>query len=96
MGYANGRVKIKESDPTILGSTANRNGVRYGAGIRYNMLERWSFMMDYSQINYSDSKSSTYDPFGNVYKSTRIYPTTAQVDFGVIYNFDVPKKVFVK
>lgn len=96
VGYANGHVRIRESDPTIQSSTSNRSGIRYGAGIRYNMFDRWSLMMDYSQINYSKIKSHVFEPFGNVTKDTRIYPNTAQVAFGLIYNFDAPPPVFVK
>ncbi|WP_010652662.1 outer membrane protein [Fluoribacter dumoffii] len=96
VGYANGRVKINESDPTIQSSTSNRSGVRYGAGVRYNMFSRWTLMMDYSQINYTKIKSFVFEPFGGVSKSTRIYPNTAQVAFGIIYNFDAPQPVFVK
>ncbi len=95
-GYANGWVKINESDPSIKSSSSNRSGIRYGAGVRYNMLERWTLMMDYSQINYSKIKSHMFDPFGNVTKDTKIYPNTAQVAFGVIYAFDAPKKLFIK
>lgn len=96
VGYANGHVKINESDPTIQSSSSNRSGIRYGAGIRYNVINNWIFMMDYSQINYSRIKSHVFEPFGNVTKDTRIYPNTAQVDFGLIYSFDAPKAVFVK
>lgn len=96
VGYANGRVKINDSDPTIKSSSSNRSGIRYGAGVRYNMIDRWTLMMDYSQINYSKIKSHVFEPFGGVTKDTKIYPNTAQVAFGIIYNFDTPKKAFVK
>lgn len=96
IGYGNGHVKIKESDPTIRSTTSNRSGIRYGAGIRYNMFNRWTLMMDYSQINYSKIKSFVYEPFGNVSKNTHISPNTAQVAFGLIYSFDTPKPIFTK
>ncbi|CEG58405.1 outer membrane protein [Legionella fallonii] len=96
IGYINGRVKINESDPTIASATKNRNGIRYGLGLRQNITERLTVMMDYSQINYQSIDSLTFEPFGGVTKSTQIFPNSAQVAFGVLYNFDVPKKEYVK
>lgn len=96
IGYINGRLKIKQSDPSINSSTSNRNGIRYGLGIRHDITEQVTLMMDYSQINYDSIKSDTFDPFGGVRKTTKLYSNTAQVAFGLIYNFDAPKKVFVK
>lgn len=96
IGYANGRLKIAESDPTIQSMTKNRSGLRYGIGIRHEFKPRWVFMMDYSQINYNSVTSHVYEPFGEVTKETRITPHTAQVAFGLIYCFDAPEKVYVK
>jgi outer membrane immunogenic protein len=96
VGYINGRLKIRESDPTIRSMTKNRNGIRYGVGIRHNLTNEWTLMMDYSQINYASVKSTVFEPFGGVLKQTRITANTAQVGFGIIYNFDVPKKAYVK
>ncbi len=96
IAYANGHVKIKESDPTIRSNTRNCNGLRYGLGLRHYLSTQWAFMMDYSQVNYQDVNSFVYEPFGAVAKTTTISPNTAQVAFGLIYNFDEPKKVFVK
>ncbi len=96
IAYANGRIKIRESDPTIRSNSVNRDGIRYGLGLRQNVTDRWIFMMDYSQIHYKDIKSRVFEPMGNVTKSTRIIPNTAQVAFGVIYNFDVPVKAYSK
>lgn len=90
IGYTNGRVKLRDSDPTIQSGTKNCNGVRYGLGIRHHLPKQWTLMMDYSQINYQKIKSFVYEPFGNVTKSTHIYPNSAQVAFGLIYNFDQP------
>lgn len=96
VGYINGRLKIRESDPTIHSSTTNRNGIRYGGGVRHNLTPKWTLMMDYSQVNYDSITGTVYEPFGGVTKKTKITPNTAQVAFGVIYNFDAPQKVFVK
>lgn len=96
IGYANGRLKIVESDPTIRNSNRNRSGIRYGLGIRHDLTPRLTAMMDYSQINYKSVTSHTFEPFGGVTKDTRISPSTAQVGFGLIYNFDVPEKAYVK
>lgn len=96
IGYINGRLKIHESDPTIRSMTANRNGIRYGLGLRHDLTNVWTLMMDYSQINYQNVKSTVFEPFGGVTKSTKITPNTAQVAFGMIYNFDVPAKAYVK
>lgn len=96
VGYANGKLKIVESDPTIKSFNKNRNGIRYGLGIKHNLTTQWALMMDYSQINYSSVKGSTFEPIGGVLKTTKITPNTAQVGFGVIYNFDQPQPVYVK
>ncbi|KTD11420.1 outer membrane protein [Legionella jamestowniensis] len=96
IGYANGRLKIVESDPTIQSITKNRSGIRYGLGIRHALTSRFTFMMDYSQITYQSVKSSVFEPFGTVTKHTKIRPNTAQVGFGVIYNFDQPEPMYVK
>ncbi|MFC3908768.1 outer membrane protein [Legionella dresdenensis] len=93
IGYSNGRVKINESDPTIKSAKTNRGGVRYGLGIRYNWVERWTLMMDYSQINYRGIKSLVFEPIGGVSKSAKISPATGQVAFGVLYSFDDTKQV---
>lgn len=96
VGYINGRLKISESDPSIRSMTKNRSGIRYGAGLRHDLTEQWTVMMDYSQINYDSVKSKVYDPFGDVTKRSKIRANTAQVAFGVLYNFDKPKKAYVK
>ncbi|MBA2711681.1 MAG: outer membrane beta-barrel protein [Tatlockia sp.] len=96
IAYANGRIKIRESDPTIRSNSLNRDGLRYGLGLRQDITDRWVFMMDYSQIHYNDIKSRVFEPMGNVTKSTRIIPNSAQVAFGVIYKFGVPIKAYIK
>lgn len=96
IGYINGRVKINESDPTIQSASSNADGLRWGLGLRQNILERWTVMMDYSQAHYQNIDSFVFEPFGGVAKSTQIFPNSAQVAFGIIYNFDVPKKEYAK
>ncbi|MFI4963585.1 MAG: outer membrane protein [Legionellales bacterium] len=90
IGYANGHLKIVESDPTIHSSSTRRGGIRYGLGIRHGILPHWSVMMDYSQINYRGVKSHVFEPHSGLTKDTRIIPNTAQVGFGLIYAFDKP------
>lgn len=91
IGYSNGQVKISEgADPSIMSMSKNANGIRYGVGIRHAFTPQWSFMMDYSQINYKHLTSYTYDPFGMVAKTAKITPNTAQLALGVIYSFDKP------
>ncbi|MBI2786599.1 MAG: outer membrane beta-barrel protein [Legionella longbeachae] len=96
IGYANGHVALRNSDPTIHSSIANRNGVRYGVGFRFNLVDSWTLMADFSQTNYEKFSSHFFDPTGGVTKNARIYPVSAQFAFGLIYNFDKPKAVFVK
>lgn len=96
IGYTNGRLKVNESDPTILSSRKHLDGLRYGLGLRHDLNERWTMMMDYSQINYRNVRSFVFEPFGGVAKYSKIRPDTAQVAFGVLYNFDVPQKAYVK
>ncbi|WP_133135276.1 outer membrane protein [Legionella rowbothamii] len=95
IGYANGHVELHNSDPTIRSSKANRSGIRYGVGMRYNLSNQWALMADYSQTNYEKFHSRVYEPNGGVYKSSRTYPVSAQFAFGIIYNFEKPV-VFVK
>lgn len=99
VGYINGRLQINESDPTIRSMTKNRNGIRYGLGLRHDLDERWTLMLDYSQINYDSVNGTvvaTRADLPNVTKQTKITPSTAQMGLGILYNFDVPQKVFVK
>ena len=96
VGYINGRLKIVESDPTIPSFNTNRSGIRYGLGIRHAFTPRLTAMMDYSQINYSNVRGTVFEPFGGVTKATKITPNTAQVAFGLIYNFDVPEPIYEK
>ncbi|RAP35328.1 hypothetical protein B1207_13225 [Legionella quinlivanii] len=91
VGYSNGRVKISESDPTILSQTKNRGGIRYGLGLKHALSTNWWLMLDYSQINYKGIKSAVFEPFGGVLKQTKITPNTAQMGLGIIYDFDQPK-----
>lgn len=96
IGYINGRVKISESDPTILSATKNCDGLRWGLGLRQNITERWTVMMDYSQTRYQSIDSFVFVPPAEVTKTTQIFPNSAQVAFGVIYNFDAPSKEYTK
>ncbi|STX28583.1 Opacity protein and related surface antigens [Legionella beliardensis] len=96
VGYANGRLKIKESDPSINSSTNDLDGIRFGLGVRHAFTPKWIGMMDYSQTHYDHVISHTFDPFGSVAKHTKITPYTAQVAFGLIYSFDDPAPVYVK
>ena len=96
IGYTNGHLKIVESDPTIRNTTSNRSGIRYGLGVRHDIIPHLTFMMDYSQVNYSPIRSHVFEPFGTVTKNTKITPNTAQVAFGLIYKFDAPPAVYVK
>jgi outer membrane immunogenic protein len=97
VGYANGHVKIhNRTDPTVLSSTANRSGIRYGVGFRFGLSNQWALMADYSQTNYTKFTSHYFDPFGGVTKIARVYPVSAQFAFGIIYSFERPKPVFVK
>ncbi len=90
LGYANGYLKIAESDPTIQSINKHRSGFRYGVGITHALTPRLAMRMDYSQTNYQGVHSSVFEPFGMVSKNTKISPLTAQVAFGLIYNFDQP------
>lgn len=91
IGFANGKIKLVEGgDPTIHGSGRRRDGLRWGVGIRHAFNEQFSFMMDFSSITYRHFYSFDYEPNGNVTKSTKIIPKTAQVAFGLIYRFDRP------
>lgn len=95
-GYANGRIKIREGDATIKHSTHNRNGVRYGLGLRHDFAEQLTLMLDYSQITYQSIKSHVVIPEASAFKNTKISPTSAQFALGIIYNFDKPQKAYVK
>jgi len=88
VGYVNGRLKIVESDPSVRSFNTNRNGIRYGLGVRQTLTPKLTGLIEYSQINYQSVTSSVYDPFGMVRKDSRIIPHTAQVAFGLLYNFE--------
>lgn len=90
VGYANGKIKIKESDPSIRSFNRNQGGLRFGLGLKQDLTPKLALRMEYSQINYRQLNSSVYDPVGRVLKDTVITPYTAQVAFGVVYSFDQP------
>ena len=94
IGYANGHVELHNSDPTIQSNVSNRNGIRYGAGMRYKIADQWTLMADFSQTNYTKFGSNVLS--GGVTKNSRIYPVSAQFGFGVIYNFEKHTPAFVK
>lgn len=90
IGFENAQIRLKESDPSIRSFNGNRNGIRYGLGIRHFFTPGFAAMVDYSQINYRYIRSFVFDPMGGVTKHSTIYPDTAQVGFGIIYRFDAP------
>ena len=87
IGYANGHLKINESDSTIHSFNNHINGIRYGLGLRHGFAKNWELMLDYSQINYSSIKSHVFEPNGRVTKDTKIASNTSQVGFGLLYHF---------
>lgn len=91
VGYSNGYLKVVEgADPSIQNLKKNLSGIQYGVGVRHRLSPQWSVMMDYTQVNYQNAHSFTFDPFGLVTKITTIAPNTAQLGLGVIYHFDQP------
>lgn len=91
IGYINGRLKIVDADPTVGNFKKNLNGIRYGLGLKHDLTSKLALRMDYSQVNYGRVRGVVFEPFGMVSKATRISSHTAQVAFGLIYNFDEPQ-----
>ena len=90
LGYTNGHLKVSEGDTSIGSFHKDLDGFRYGVGMQHALTPRLAIRMDYSQIDYKSVNRATFDPVGVVTKQTKISPYTAQVAFGLIYQFDAP------
>lgn len=87
LGYANGRFSSNTTDTSLQNIHKNLNGFRYGLGFRQGINECFAFRIEYSQTNYQKAHMTTFDPVGNVRKSTAITPTLQRFELGIMYIF---------
>lgn len=86
-GFVRGNFKIYTNDISLAPTNKYLDGIRYGLGIKQTVYKQFSVIMDYSQITYQGVKRSATDISSSVTKNSTFSPTTAQVEFGLIYNF---------
>ena len=87
LGYVNGNFKVSTSDISLTNLNRNLSGFRWGLGIQQAVTTQLSVRMEYSNISYSSTNISTFDPVGSVTKKTQFTPYTNEVEFGVVYRF---------
>jgi len=87
LGYANGKFKVNTTDTSLQNISRTLNGLRYGLGFRQRLNECLSFRLEYGQVNYKKIKMFTYDPVGNVAKTTHITPYIQRFELGLLFNF---------
>ncbi len=87
LGYSNGKFKVDTTDTSLQNISKSLNGFRYGLGFRQRLSECLSLRLEYGQINYKKLKMFTYDPVGNVAKTTHIRPDIQRFELGLLFNF---------
>lgn len=87
LGYANGNFKITSSDISIGNLNKNLNGFRWGLGLQQSLYPQVAIRLEYSQIIYDSTHTSTLDRNSNTAKYTKFNPTTNQFEFGLVYHF---------
>lgn len=87
LGYANGKITQQTTDISLANFTKRKSGFRYGLGVKQDINERIALRMDYSRIDYKKINTSTFDPLGNVGKSTQLHPQQQLVEFGLVIKF---------
>lgn len=86
LGYALGNLYVSTPDTTLKKVNTYLNGIALGVGISQALSEKIALRMEYTQVNYQNKSFTTYNT-NAVTKTTKIQPTTGQVEFALIYNF---------
>lgn len=87
LGITNSSISQKTSDISLANFSKKTNGFRYGLGIQQGITERCALRMDYSRIDYKKINTGTFDPVGNVTKTTQLLPEQQLIEFGLILKF---------
>lgn len=87
LGYTNATFKSITTDSSLANLNNHRDGFRYGVGVKQKLNERVSMRMDYSRVNYSHTKMSTFDAISSTSKSTLIWPRQQLLEFGLVVSF---------
>ncbi len=90
LGLTNSTISQQTSDISLANFSKRTNGFRYGLGIQQGVTDRLAVRMDYSRVDYKKVDTGTFDPVGNVTKTTRLTPVQQLVEFGLVFNFDYP------
>jgi len=88
LGYQNGHFRSTTSDVSLANVSKREGGFRYGVGLKQALTPRLAVRMDYSRIDYSDIRFSTFDALSTTTKNTIISPTQQLLEFGLVYSFD--------
>lgn len=87
LGVTNSTIQVNTSDISLENFSKQRNGFRYGLGIKQNITDRLAVRMDYSRIDYNTINTGTFDPVGKVVKTTQMTPNQQLIEFGLVVNF---------
>lgn len=87
IGHVVGNFEISTTDLSLENQNKLLNGRRYGIGIKQSFYNRFSFIIDFSHIDYDQTRLFTFAQKSNTSKGTKIKPETAQIEIGIVYNF---------
>ena len=87
LGYALGFFNISSTDSSTASINKNLQGISFGLGINEVINKRYSMRVEYSQIHYQSTSSTTNDVPASTIKTTNIAPTTGKIELALIYKF---------
>lgn len=86
LGYAYGNFKLFTNDVSLTPVNENVSGFCHGFGVRQMVKQNFMVFMEVSQTNYQGVQIHTLST-NNTVKDVNITPVTAQLEFGLLYNF---------
>lgn len=87
LGYSLAYFNVSSSDASLSNMNKNLSGIAFGLGINQALNQQIALRLEYSQVYYQSTSSTTLDTLSSVTKNTNIAPTTGQAEFALIYNF---------
>lgn len=88
LGYSLAYFNISSTDASLSNMNKNLSGIGFGLGINQALNQQFSLRLEYSQVYYQSTSSTTLDRLSNVQKNTNIAPTTGQAEFALLYHFN--------
>lgn len=87
LGYSVAYFNISSADISLSNVNQNLSGINFGVGINQALNQQIAVRMEYNQVHYQSTSTTSFDPVGNVTKNTNIAPTVGQVEFALLYRF---------